>query len=114
MSDTFNEKRKKLQKLSDQELKNRFWKLTEEIAKPMIDTAKEYTSPSIERSVLLRCGIASTTAGKIVELAFDKGILGLGAGNLVYRLSKKRGIEFVEAGNILAENKGWEDVRNGD
>ena len=48
-----------LHKLSDEELKNRFWELCNKIVEPMVEYGKNYTSPSIERSVLLRMGIDS-------------------------------------------------------
>ncbi|HCT37487.1 MAG TPA: ornithine aminomutase, partial [Firmicutes bacterium] len=38
--DDFSERRKKLSGLSDAELEARFWSLTDEIMKPLIDLAK--------------------------------------------------------------------------
>ncbi len=107
---SFEERRKKLSSLSDEALNKRFWDLTQKIVQPMIDMARTHTTPSIERSVLLRCGFSSLEAGKIVKLAFEKQLLGFGVGNLVLRLAKKRGLPYIEAGRLLAENEGWEDI----
>ena len=108
---SFEEKRKKLSHLSDQELYERFWKLTEQIVQPGIEMAREYTTPAIERSVLLRCGISSTDAQKIVKTALEKGLLGHGAGNLVYRLSQNRDISIKDAAAMLVADEGWEEVQ---
>ena len=107
---TFAEKREKLAHLSDRELHKRFWDLTAQIVQPEIEMAQKYTTPAIERSVLLRCGISSTDAAAIVKTATEKGLLGHGAGNLVYRLSQKRGISIKAAGAMLASARGWEDL----
>ena len=99
-----------LRKLSDGELHQRFWQLADEIVAPMVELAKTHTSPSIERSVLLRGGLTSNEAQQIVTVALDRRLLGLGVGNLVLRLAQKRGISFVEAAKMLATGHGWEDV----
>jgi len=52
--DDFNSRREELKNLSDAELKSKFWDLADKIVVPLIDLAKKNTSPSIERSVLLR------------------------------------------------------------
>ena len=107
---TFEEKRKKLAHLSDRELHKKFWNLTEQIVQPGIEMARKYTTPAIERSVLLRCGISSSDAQRIVKTATEKGLLGHGAGNLLYRLTEKRGITIKDAGALLASENGWEDL----
>ena len=43
-----------IEKLSDAELKARFWELANETVAPMVELARTHTSPSIERSVLMR------------------------------------------------------------
>lgn len=110
----FEERRQKLIPLSNDELNKRFWDLTEQIVQPLVEMARTHTTPSIERSVLLRGGLSSLEAAKIVQLAFEKGLLGLGAGHLVLRLSQKRNISFIEAGRKLAGNIGWDEVRDAD
>ncbi len=61
-TDNFEERRGHLKNLTDDELKGRFWELAEEIVEPLVDLAKKNTTPSIERSVLLRMGFSSIEA----------------------------------------------------
>lgn len=108
--DNYLEKRAHLAGLSNDELKERFWSLTEQVVDPLLDFAKTYTSPSIERSVLLRMGFSSVEATKIVNNTIDRGLLGKGAGHVVYRLSKEKGLSIREAGLKLYNDEMWEDV----
>ena len=84
----FEKRREHLKDLSNEELKERFWLLAEEIMKPLYDLAHTHTSPSIERSVLLRMGFSSLEAVAIVSAAEKRGLLGKGAGHLVLRYAK--------------------------
>ena len=108
--DDFQERRKHLADLSEDELELHFWKLAEKLTQPLINLAKENTSPSIERSVLLRMGFSSAEAKTIVDGAINRGLIGKGAGNLVYRLSKMKNISIREAGLELVNGNLWEDV----
>ena len=45
--DDFEERRDHLKDLSDKELKEKFWNLTEKIVDPLIDLSKTHTSASI-------------------------------------------------------------------
>lgn len=110
--DHFQDKRKHLANLTEQELEARFWELAEKIVDPMIELAQKNTSPSIERSVLLRMGFSSLEAKAIVEGAIDRGLLGKGAGHLVYRLSKEKGIDIRKAGLGLADGHMWDEVES--
>lgn len=110
---TFEDRRKKLAGLSDAELRARFWQLAEQVVDPLVELARTHTTPSIERSVLLRGGLSSVEAGRVVDGAAQRGWLGLGAGGLVLRLARKRGVSFVEAGRMLAAGQGWEEVGDG-
>ena len=47
--------------LTDEELEARFWELAQEVVDPLVELARTHTSPSIERSVLMRMGIDSLT-----------------------------------------------------
>ena len=109
----FEKRRRTLRRLSDDELEKRFWELADQLVSPLVELAKTHTTPSIERSVLLRGGLSSIEAGKVVEGAVERGLLGLGAGNLVMRLSAAREKSFVEAGRMLAAGEGWDEVARG-
>jgi len=99
-----------LTNLTDKELYERFWKLTEQVVDPLLELGKKNTSPSIERSVLLRMGISSLDAKPIVQGCMDKGLMGKGAGHVVYKLAKAKNISVKEAGSMLAEGKGWDEA----
>lgn len=99
--DDFEQRREHLKNLSDEELKARFWRLTEQLVDPLLTLAKENTSPAIERSVLLRMGFSSLEAKAIVDGCMEKSLLGHGAGNVVYRYAKHTGQEIREAGLAL-------------
>lgn len=106
----FEERRKHLAGLSDQELKDRFWELAQEIVKPLYELAYTHTSPSIERSVLLRMGFSSLEAQSIVSSAEKRGLLGKGAGNIVLTYARAKDIDYVPAGRELASGGGWDEI----
>lgn len=107
---TYEEARKHLAGLSDDELKDRFWALSEEIMEPMLEMGREYTSPSIERSVLLRMGFSSIEATEIVNRVLAHELMGKGAGHIVYRIAKEKNIDVREAGIKLSQGEYWDDV----
>jgi D-ornithine 4,5-aminomutase subunit alpha len=96
--DDFQTRREHLKNLSDEELKARFWALTGQLVDPLLELAKENTSPAIERSVLLRMGFSSLEAKAIVDGCTEKSLLGHGAGNVVYRYARHTGQAIREAG----------------
>lgn len=108
--DDFEQRREHLKNLSNEELKARFWQLTEEIVKPMVELAENHTSASIERSVLLRMGFSSIDAGEIIKQGLTWNLLGKGMGNVVLTYARIRSIGYIEAGKELAEGKGWNEV----
>ncbi|MFZ5647888.1 MAG: D-ornithine 4,5-aminomutase subunit OraS [Bacillota bacterium] len=108
--DDFAERRKKLAHLSEEELHRRFWDLAETIVQPLIELARTHTSPSLERSVLLRMGISSQDATAIVQKITGLGLLGKGAGNVIWRLSRRLGVDVKQAGSELAQGRHWEQV----
>jgi len=110
MSTDFETRRSHLKDLSDAQLKEKFFALTEEIIDPLLTLGYENTSPAIERSVLLRMGFSSLEAKPIVDQAVERELLGHGAGHLVYKLSKEKGMEIRDAGLTLAQGKNWEEV----
>lgn len=109
-ADDFQERRKHLKGLSEEELDIRFWELANEIIDPIIDLAYKNTTPSIERSVLLRMGFSSIEATSIVENAIDRDLLKKGVGNIVYKLSKDKNLDIREAGLSLIEGNNWDYV----
>lgn len=109
-NDDFNERRAHLANLSDEELKNRFWSLASEIVEPMIELGRKNTTPSIERSVLLRMGFSSLEAKEIVNGVLENGLIGKGVGHVVYKFSKEKNISVREAGLMLIENKYWDEA----
>ncbi len=109
--DDFQVRRQPLAKLTDEELYNRFWAATEQVVAPLLDLGKKNTTPSVERSVLLRMGISSMDTKPIVIGCMDRGLLGKGAGHVVYKLAKAKGITVQEAGKLLAEGKAWDEAK---
>ena len=109
-ADDFNERRKHLANLSDEELEVRFWKLAEKIVDPIVSLAEKNTTPSIERSVLLRMGFSSIEAKGIVENAIDRGLVGKGVGHIIYRLSKEKNVGIREAGLMLVDGSNWDEA----
>ncbi|MFD3156439.1 ornithine aminomutase subunit alpha [Haloimpatiens sp. FM7330] len=99
-----------LKNLSDEELYDRFWNLTEQIVKPMVDLAYNHTSPSIERSVLLRMGFSSLEAGEIVKYGSKWNLLGKGIGHVVLEYADMKDIDYLCAGRELSEGKGWQEI----
>lgn len=106
--DDFAERRKHLAELTEKEVEQRFWELADQLTQPLIDLARRHTSPSIERSVLLRMGFSSLEAKSIVDQTIDHKLIGKGAGHVVYRTAREQGLEIREAGLALMEGKYWE------
>lgn len=109
-ADDYEVRREHLKNLNDEELKKKFWELAEKVVEPMIELGYKNTTPAIERSILLRMGFSSLEVKPIVEGVIKKGLMGKGAGNIVWRLSKKRGVSVREAGLSLSEGKSWDEV----
>ncbi len=110
-NDNYIERRKSLKNLSDNELKEKFWGLIDEIVEPMIDLAYKNTSPSIERSILLRMGFSSIESDAIVKKVIENNLISKGAGHAVYALSKQTGISIQKAGEMLSNNEGFDTLK---
>jgi D-ornithine 4,5-aminomutase subunit alpha len=108
--DDFEVRRQHIAGLTDQELYDRFWALTQEAVEPLLELGRKNTTPSIERSVLLRMGISSLDTKPIVEGCMDRGLMGKGAGHVVYKLAQAEGISVQDAGTLLANGKHWDEV----
>ncbi len=109
-ADDYELRRQHLANLTDEELEQRFWDLAEQVVNPLLELGKKNTTPAVERSILLRMGLSSIEVKPIVEGVMNKGLMGKGAGNVVWRLSKKLGISVRDAGVALAEGKYWDEV----
>ncbi len=108
--DDFAARRRKIAGLSDEELERRFWDLTARVVDPLIDLARGYTSPSIERSVLMRMGFPGPEAKAIVDQCLERRLLGKGAGHVVWKLAQSRGMDIGETGKALAEGRYWDEA----
>ena len=104
-NDDFSERRRHLADLSEEELKARFFALAGEIVDPLIDLSKRSTTPSVERSVLLRMGFSSLEAMDIVNHVLDLGLMGKGAGNIVLKTAAMLEREYLEVGREMGEGK---------
>lgn len=108
--DDFAQRRLALAGLPEAELEARFWRLAGELVAPMVELARTHTSPSIERSVLLRMGFSGDEARAIASGCVDHGLLGKGAGHVVWRLAQARGASIREAGLLLAAGRAWDQA----
>ena len=106
--DTFRDARKPLEGISDIDLKERFWNLTRECIDPIVELAATHTSPSIERSVLMRMGIDSLRCQAVVAECETRGLLGHGAGHVVWLCMQEWGCDAQSAAARLAQGEGWE------
>lgn len=102
--DDYTDRRKHLKDMSDQALKAYFFELTDRIIDPILVTAKDYTTPAIERSILLRMGFSSIEAKAITEKLHEQNLLPFGAGHVVYQYHLKSKLSIREAGLKLLED----------
>jgi D-ornithine 4,5-aminomutase subunit alpha len=112
--DTFRHAREHLAELTDEQLEARFWELAQQVVDPLVELARTHTSPSIERSVLMRMGVSSLVCGAVVSECEKRGLLGHGVGNLVLYCSREWGCSAPEAAArlALAGGTGWETVES--
>ena len=109
-TDDYRSRRAHLAGLSEVELEERFWSLCNELTEPLVSLAESHTSPSIERSVLLRMGFSSLEAKEIVQRCVEHGLLGKGAGHVVLKTARERGAELLETGRRLAAGELWQEA----
>lgn len=100
----FEKRRAELHKMSDEQLKTRFWELCGKAVEPMVELAKTYTSPSIERAVLLRMGIDSISTKGVVTRVNEAGLLGHGAGQVVLQVAEKCGTDVRGAAKRIIDD----------
>ena len=106
--DDFELRRAHLRKLSDPELHAYFWELADKIVNPLIDEARTHTTPSIERSVLLRMGFSSFEAKALVDKMRGLDLLGHGAGHLILKIAIAKNLTVRAAGEALLDGRHWE------
>ena len=107
-ADDYESRRGRLADLTEEQLIARFWELTDELIEPLVQLAREHTTPAIERSVLLRMGFSSLESRAIVDGCAERNLLAHGAGNVVYRFAREKGVSVREAGLLLSEGNGWD------
>lgn len=93
-----------LAKLTDEELKTRFWELSHQMMAPVVELARTHTSPSIERSVLLRMGVDSVSSHGVVDAITEAGLLGKGAGHVVLKVGQEHDLDVRAAAARIAED----------
>lgn len=108
--DDFEKRRQHLKDLTEEQLEAKFWELAEKLVDPLVDLAKKNTTPSIERSVLIRMGFSSIEANEIVKGVMDRGLMGKGAGHVVYKLAKEKNMEIREVGLKLLDGDLWDEA----
>lgn len=107
-ADDYPVRRRQIAHLSDEELYRLFWDLTNRVVEPLVELAKAHTSPSIERSVLLRMGFSSLEAKAIAEGSAERHLLGKGAGHVVLKVAQATGMDIRNAGRELAAGRLWD------
>ena len=100
--DTFNHVRRHLEGLTDDQLHDRFWALTQQIVDPLVAMAATHTSPSVERSVLMRMGVDSRTCMAVVAECETRALLGHGAGHVVLVVMQALELDAPAAARKLA------------
>ena len=108
--DTYLQDRGHLAGLTDEQLEARFWALAGEIVEPLVELARTHTSPSIERSVLMRMGLDSRTCMAVVSECETRGLLGHGVGQVVLLCAATWSCPVPEAARRLAAGEGWDEV----
>ncbi|SHE66752.1 D-ornithine 4,5-aminomutase S subunit [Thermoanaerobacter uzonensis DSM 18761] len=103
--DDFETRSEHLKHMTDEELDAYFWKLAEKIVDPLIELAYYHTSPSIERSVLLRMGFSSIEAKEIVNRIEERGLLPKGAGSIVLKVAERVKKDYLTAGKSIANGE---------
>lgn len=109
--DDFKDRSTHLEKMSDAELKTYFYKLLDQMIDPIMDLAYDQTSPSIERSVLLRMGFSSIEAKAIVDLVLENNLIEHGAGHVVYKYAKMHQLDIRDAGLKILETNDLAEIK---
>jgi D-ornithine 4,5-aminomutase subunit alpha len=111
LTDDYRTRSAHLRNMSDDKLRDYFWALVDTLIQPIIEEARTHTSPSLERSVLLRMGFSSMENKVIVNKLLERGLLGHGAGKIILRLAQQKNISVRAAGLGLMKDELWEEVK---
>jgi D-ornithine 4,5-aminomutase subunit alpha len=106
--DDFDKRREHLKGLTDEQLEKRFWEMAEKVVDPLLELANNNTTPAIERSVLLRMGFSSLEAKEIIDNTIDRGLMGKGAGQIVWKIAEVQNRDYREIGREMAEGQHWD------
>jgi D-ornithine 4,5-aminomutase subunit alpha len=106
--DDFDKRREHLKDLTDEQLEKRFWEMAEKVVDPLLELANNNTTPAIERSVLLRMGFSSLEAKEIIDNTIDRGLMGKGAGQIVWKIAEVQNRDYREIGREMAEGQHWD------
>ena len=101
----FEQRRETLRQMTDDQLKACFGELCGQVVEPIVGLARTHTTPSIERSVLLRMGIDSVSSHGVVERIYEAGLLCKGAGHVVLKLAQRDGVDVRAAAAAILANK---------
>lgn len=108
--DDYEKRSEHLKGLTEDQLYDRFWRLTNQIVKPIVDLSYTHTSPAIERSVVLRMGFSSLQAKPLIDYGTKYNLLGKGIGNVILTYAKLKNIDYLKAGEELSKGIGWDVV----
>lgn len=110
-ADDFEARRGHLKDLTDEQLKEKFWGLIEQVVDPLLELSEKNTTVSIERSVLLRMGFSSIEVAPMIEKIQNAGLLKYGAGHVVFLAAKLNNIDVRTAGLAIIEDKYLDQVK---
>lgn len=99
-----------LSSLSDEALYQKFWELADKLARPLIEFSQIHTTPSIERSVLMRMGFNSVQAKNFVDRCVKEGIIGKGAGGVLFNYARQNNMDLFSAFDTLMSLGNWKTV----
>lgn len=110
-NDDFKKRRKHLENYNDEQLKAYFFELIDKINDPILKLGKEYTTPAIERSILMRMGFSSQEAKYITNKLEEHDLLQFGAGHVVYKYHLLKDLTIRESGIALLEDENIAKIR---
>lgn len=77
------------------------------LASPSLVMSYEHTTPLMERARLRRLGLSKAEAEAFLEMLCARGLLDTGAGALIARTCRARGLAPAEAARLMLSGEGW-------